>query len=390
MSPRSLTRGYKSAWSQAGADLAKKHIPKLKEFKGSDIISEAEEILNKQLTPPAKESWVTEPGFMLRQTDDFNRRTVFLSALEQKGWLQKGLAGQEIPKDVVDWAISKMRRTQGDPGALGKNPFHRGPIAGPIAAFQKYPGLFIENMADAFNDPEARGRAAVASLLGLAAMGQLLGIDVAEMYASGARPLGIDPLHPGDTLARGLGMFPATRAIGDVIKHATGTATHPFIGTPGTDFLEGDVATLAFGRYPVKALTKIGEVSREGLGKHEPESETDTRVPHTGFEDLESLVGLKSTAMTSATKAARDASRFREKAIQETRESSREKRRALDRAIRDGNQSERLRIEREMTPAQKREFYRRRKQTPYERRREQIPRNRREEFDERFRERLDR
>lgn len=386
VSPRNLGRGWKAARSAAGKKITE-HLT-LPAYKGQDIVSEAEELLTGKTKQ--KETILSEPGFPLRMTDEFNRRSVYLAALAEKGWLDKALGGATVPKDVEAWAVSKMNRTQGNPGVLGKNPFHRGPVAGPLGAFQKYPGLFLENLADAFNDKDARGKAAVASLLGLVAAGHIMGIDVAEMYFSGARPLGIDPLHPEDAARRGLTIFPAVRGVSDAVKHLAGTADHPFVGTPGKDFLEGDVATLTMGRYPVKVAKKGGEILREGLGTHQPESVTDTRVPHTGMEDLANLVGLRSERQTEAGRAGRDAARFRERAQREQREATQDKRRALEEALRSGNRQAVERARRAMSPAQLRDFERRRKQTPYERRREQIPKNRRDEFDELFRDQLDR
>ncbi|MET0742962.1 MAG: hypothetical protein ABWY78_06285 [Microvirga sp.] len=390
MSPGNLRRGWGLSLNKDVMKLIgdKLDLPK---FKGSDIVSEAEELLlqkGKQLG--TKESLASEPGFMLRWSDEINRRTVYLGALDRKGALDKFLKTGKVDADVEKWAMSKVNRTQGNPTVLGRNPFHRGPVMGPAAAFQKFPGLFLENLADAFKDPEARGRAAVASLMGLVAAGQLLGIDVGEMYFSGARPLGIDPLHPGETLKRGLSVLPAARAVQDVLAHATGTATHPVIGTPGKDFLESDLPYLVGGRYAVKFAKKGGEVLAEGLGKHMPESVTDTRAPHTGFEDLESLIGLKSTAQTEAVRAGREAAAFRDKAQREAAELTRDRRRQLEDAIRSHDRGREARIRQGMSKAEQRDFDRRRRMTPYERRREQIPRKRREEFDREFKERFTR
>jgi hypothetical protein len=286
--------------------------------------------------------------------------------------------------------MSVVRKTQGHQGPLGNNPFHKGPIAGNAASFQKFPGLFLENMVDAFNDPKTRGRAFVASMLGLVAAGRLLGISTEDLLVSGGRPLGIDVAHPMDTLRRGARIMPAGRGISDAIAHVTGTADHPFAAMPGEGFLDSDLAMLVAGRYPVKATKAISEVLREGLGTHAPETVRDTRAPHTGLEDLASLVGVKSTAAIDARDAAREASRFKRQAVEEATLKSRQGYAELERALKSGNQSDIAAARRKLSPAQLRAFDRSAKMTPYERRRTQVPKGQRDEFDKRFKDRLDR
>jgi hypothetical protein len=389
MAPGKLAAGYKAAGSKAGRELT--DFLMLPKHYGEDIVSETRELLGKPA--PAKPKGIMrrvieDPGLPLRKSDELNRRRVFLGALAQKGWLAQALKGGKIPPDVHEWALSIVRKTQGDPGAMSSNPFHRGPIMGPLTRFQKYPGIYLENLVAAFNDPEARGKAFVGAMLGLWAIGQATGIDLGEMMASGAAPLGIDPFHPGETLKRGIRVFPAGRAVMDIPTHLTGTATHPFAALPGEGFLDSDVSELLLGHYPTKFLKKGGEILEQGLGPHLPESVSDTRAAHTGLEDLANLIGANTTRQTESQAATREARRFNERARQQTRDINRDARAVLESAIRSGDRSRILAAEKGLSAVQLRDFYRRRKRSTYERLKGAAPKASRKEFEERFKERL--
>jgi hypothetical protein len=392
--PGSLRQGYAAARTEAGRTLAK-GLELLKPTDvHEDIISEAKQIAGRGDTRAARpgsiRDLVTDPGKALRASDNFNRRVVYLAALHREGALRQALRTGEVPPEADAIARSIVRRTQGNQGPLGNNPFHKGPVAGPASAFQKYPGLFLENVMDAFNDPKTRGRAFVASMLGLVAAGQLMGISTEDLLVSGGRPLGIDVAHPMDTLRRGARVLPAGRALGDIADHATGAATHPFAAAPGKGFLDSDLATLVLGRYPVKATKAIADVMREGLGPHAPANARDTRPPHTGIDDLESLVGIKSTQRVADQQAAAEASRFTREAQARKATDRRDAYDELERATKSGDQSAIAAARQKLSPSQLRAYDRSAKLSPYERRRMRVPTSDRAEFDRQFKGRLQR
>lgn len=392
VSPGNLRQGYSAARTAAGKKLTK-HLELLKPTDvHEDIISETRQLVGggdtKAARPGSLKDVLTDPGKPLRATDNFNRRVVYLSVLQREGALRAALRTGEVPPEIDKLARSIVRKTQGQPGPLSNNPFHRGPVSGVASAFQKYPGLFVENLVDAFNDPKTRGRAFVASLMGMVAVGRLMGISTEDLLISGGRPLGIDIAHPMDTLRRGVKMFPAGRALADVGAHLTGTAQHDIAAAPGSGFLESDLAELVLGRYPVKATKAVADTLRSGLGTHPSADPRDVRPEHTGLDDLASLVGLKTQSAVDARRASIDASRFSRQAQQKAADERRAAYRALDAAMQSGDRAEIAAARQKLTPSQLRAYDRTRKQTPYERRRARVPAKDRKEFDAQFKDRL--
>lgn len=393
VSPRDLKAGYGAARTSAGKKLWESVKIKRPTDIPEDIVSETRELAGKetkQAPPGSLRDVAQRPGAALQASDNLNRGVVYLAALNRKGELQNALRTGKVDPAADSFARSVMRKTQGEGGPMGNNPFHKGPIAGSASIFTKYPAIFLQNWSDAFNDPNARGRSFVLATMGLYGLARLAGIDPADLLFGGGRPLGIDPFRPVDTLKRGPRAFPVGRGIMDVADHVTGEANHPIAAMPGNGFLDSDLAQLTLGRYPTKFIKKTGEVLGQGLGTHAPESTRDTRPPHTGIDDLVSLLGLKTSSSVAASDAARQASQFAHEARSQQRQHSSDAMEEMERAYQSGDANRIAAARARLTPQQRSAFDRRARQTPYERRRQQVPKNQRDEFDRRFKEDLDR
>jgi hypothetical protein len=239
-----------------------------------------------------------DPQNMLRWTDQKNREVVYYAA--RKFAEAKGLGTEAADQ----WARQVMRKTQAEPGALGTNPFHAGPVAGSLRPFTKYPTVFTEHLVDLLKQVgqgENLGGAArfAGSLAVLSLLGQQFGIDAEDLLISGGRPLGIDPQHPGRSLERlvsGMGT-PATRGVSDVMKHITGGADHS---------LAEDLPDIAVPRYARKlkdAVTQFAgdkdvHITRGAGGK--------VRDVATPGETILNLLGLRTERQTERRHALAD------------------------------------------------------------------------------------
>lgn len=390
--PTSLRRGYRYARTPQGRALSREiELRSLvdEETNAPDdrplrVIADADGVLKVAKTV------VKDSSRPLRGTDNYNRRVSYLAALEEKGALRDALRTGRVPEAADEFARSVVRKTQGHTGPLGNNPFHRGPIGGSMKPFTKYPGLFMENVIDALNDPQARGRAAVVALLGAMMLARGTGLDFEDLLVSGGRPFGIDLTQPGslrpDRVARATW---AGRAVSDVVGHISAVAGgermgHEVVGHDFDSFLYGDLAYLLFGRYPTKLAQRGVEIAREGMGQHtgiRPSGEVD---PHQAIEDVGELVGMRSTRITKKRRTAREASEAVNRSRRAREDVGAKARRLATIAIQRGDDERLQEALAMMSPAQRRAFLRTLGRTRLERLEQQLPRAERQQFRDEF------
>ncbi len=245
-----------------------------------------------------------DPGIVMAVGDNYNRRVTYLAA---RNYAQRKLGLRGSFAD--DWAQEVVRTSQGDVGPTGFNPMWRGPVLGTLRPFQKFPALFAENLFDMLFQPNKV--TATKAILGVIGMDYLLrnvaGVDLADAFLMGGRVMGIDPRHPIESLGNliTLQTTPAGRAGADVVRHATGTATHPLAVETGSleDFLlNSDLAYLALTRYPQKALGTGYRFAKYGLGPHMKRTPSGAPDPVYALEDLLNLFGIKTTRQTRQTR----------------------------------------------------------------------------------------
>jgi hypothetical protein len=241
---------------------------------------------------------------MLRWGDNWNRQGVFLGAMDYA--LSKGAAEQR----AMEWATQVVFKTQGATGILGSNPNWRGPVMGLIAPFTKFPTLFVEQMATLFSRPgNEAGKLRIMSTLGaLMVAGEVVGIDTEDLLVSGGRPFGLDIGNPGKSIARLKSgqALPIVKGIGEGLA-----ASWQAVSGAGAGRLGEDLTTLAL----TKSVTRAGQTAREMLpqaakgnllGTHVGHDPMGAAVPHTGYEDLLNLIGLR-TQRQNETRQAYDA-----------------------------------------------------------------------------------
>ncbi len=380
VSPRSLVKAYKVSRTAAARALAKRfdaELPEVPELADEDLLETV-----RRTPSPDQGVKKHSPMKLLHVTDNYNRRVALIAGLEEAGVLDEALSGK---LDLVDpraqRAMSIMRKTQGHFGAMGNNPLYRGPVMGTIKPFTKYPFMFVERMLDAFQDPDAKGLQYVATLLGAAMAGKTIGVDLEDLLLGGGRPLGLDLTDPEETASNIISgkAFPATRAIGDALSHATGNADHSMFE---------DLPNLAVGRYPMKVADKVkNHLAVHGTGEHK--SAGGTAPEHDGYDDILSLLGLQTAARGEKLKARDEAYEFNKFAKRERDEKYRSLREEYRKASERGDRAKMRALEQQMSEGQRRSLRRSTQQKPYERLREQTPREDRKEFDRRFRDRLE-
>lgn len=291
---RRSTRGSAKNWRRSDVvqldkplDLTEEITYKGARFKNPKLQKAAEHFQN------LKEKGV-DPMALLRGTDSWNRRGVFLGAAEYA--MSKG-ANEAA---AFDWAMDVVNKTQGATGMLGSNPHWRGPVAQLLRPFMKYPTLFLEHMTDVLTKPgNSEGKARLlGTIAGLIGAGSLAGISTENLLIGGARPLGLDinPMNWDKNISKIAGaeagnIFPVVRGVKRGLEVATGRSETP---------VAPDLAAMVFGRYPIKTLDTLNEMrgaAEQGklTGVHVRHTPSGTAVPHTLPEDLMSLLGLKST-----------------------------------------------------------------------------------------------
>jgi hypothetical protein len=241
-----------------------------------------------------------DPQMWLRMTDQKNREVVYYAARTYAESQGKSVA------EADTWARQVMRKTQTEPGALGSNPFHAGPVSGSLRPFTKYPTVFTEHIIDtlkqASHGQNVGGAARLAATLGgLTLLGKATGIDMEDLLISGGRPLGLDISHPQRSIERiATGeATPTSRGVLDLMQHLRGEADHG---------LGEDAAGLAIPRYPRKLAEAVGHFQTEGSeGVHVKRGAggkiKDVTTPN---ETLLNLLGLRTTRQTQRRHALSD------------------------------------------------------------------------------------
>jgi hypothetical protein len=390
MKPSSLRAAWKLARTAEGRSLAGKvNLERLIDMPAEDVTN----ILTGRPRTEAPKPWYRDPDAPMRLTDNLNRRRVYLGMLKEQGWLERALAGEEIPAAIEERALSVMRKTQGHPGAMGSNPYMRGPVGGSVKPFQKFPGLMLETVIDVFNDPQtAPYRKYVLALAGLTMTANLSGIDFEDLFVGG-RPLGIDVSSPA-AFARSVkpgrlvGQLPVVRFLKDAVGHLDEffggpPMGHSVVTMPGFGYLDSDASLLFPGRYPTKFIKRTSSLLEEGLGGHRA-TVGSTRPTHTGLDDLESLVGLKSTDAGDRNQARDEAAAWMARDSRARTARLRDAYSELEQALRDNDPAAVADAQSRLTPEQRRRFMKRYRQTPYQRLLERVPKDRRREFNERF------
>jgi hypothetical protein len=294
----------------------------------------------------------------MRMSDTKNRKDVFLGAMYHAR--KQGLT----PEQAHEWAMEVTAQTQGTPGELGANPFHR--QLGPLRMFTKYPAIWGQWFADIASHPDpAVRRRGVGMMLGVGAVGAAAGVNVLPI------------LFPRMGLSS-----PALKGAKDVLSHVPGQT----LVDPADHGLGEDLDPRTAFRYPAKVAKEATDVSRYGLGEHpEFDKSGNPRGEHSAWTGFLSLLGVDTTAKTAAADARNKAFDFTADATRKRAIESRENRGDLRDAIERGDRAAAADIARKMSPQQVRDFYRRNGKSPYQLMLERVPVKDRPEFERRFR-----
>ena len=247
-----------------------------------------------------------DPNFLLVGSDNWNRRGVFLGAMEQA-------RAQGATEDAArEWALQIVRKTQGSSGtrmALS-NPKYRGALSMLVKPFTRYPSLFLESAYDAAMRRDA-GTVRMATTFGaITAAGMALNIGLGEALTGGARPLGIDLTKPKESFEKIVSgdAMPAVRGAKDLYRHVTGTPQkHELVSLKSwDDFMDSDLPSVFPGRYPTKVAQEVGDFARYGTGTHPARTGSGFSKPHSGYESLLNLLGMKSGDQIADQKATRE------------------------------------------------------------------------------------
>lgn len=298
----------------------------------------------------------------LRASDVKNRKDVYLGAMYHAR--KQGLD----PAQAHEWAMEITTQTQGWPGELGSNPFHR--QLGPLRMFTKYPSIWSQWAADIAThpDPVVRRRG-LAMMLGVPIAGAAFGINALSFLIP----------RVGFSL-------PAAEGAKDLASHIpgvnqlTGPADHP---------LSEDLTPTNALRYPGKVLKETKDFGRYGFGTHkEFDAGGSPKGEHSAWTGFLSLLGIESTERTGNRAVRDEAYDFITDRGQRATQEGREHRRDLREAIESGDTEAAAEAARQMSPAQIRDFYRRHNKTPYQLMLERVPKKDRAEFERRFKQRF--
>lgn len=293
-------------------------------------------------------------------SDTKNRKDVYLGVLQHAR--KQGLN----PKEAHEFAMEITAQTQGQPGELGANPFHR--QLGPLRMFTKYPGVWAQWVADIAThpDPAVRRRG----------LGYMLGVPAA------AAGMGINAMSI--VFPRLLLTAPAAMAAWDLASHTPGVNQI----TGKADHTLGDDAKTPV-RYPAKVGHEVKDFLRYGAGTHpEFDSSGNPRGSHEGWEGFLSLLGVDSMHKTDATAARNEAYGFTADSKRRQTMEGKENKHDLREAIESGDHAAAAEAAAKMSPAQVREFYRRNGKTPYQIMLERVPKADRPAFEQRFKSQL--
>lgn len=365
VSPRNMVRGFHAARLPEAKKIFGELALELKKPVDTDSVGELLGVAKGGGTAAGPDS-----SALMRKTDNWNRRWTFFSALAEEGALEGVFEGKPDPKAVAK-AERVMRLTQGESGPMSGAPMFRGPVGGSLKPFMKFPNLMIENFIDAMTGEAKYPKTAVLTMASIALAGAAYGLDMTDILVGGARPLGLDPIHPSRLQAppvvKGLAragqyLSGEKRLMGDFFP--TSTNIDEILGT--------DAAYMALGRYPTKAIGTV----RNLAGSDDP------------VGDLASLVGLTTHDRAEKRDTKIEAREFQREAQQEATSQSRRTRDALEKATKRGDEDAIGELQQLLNPRQLREFRRNLSRGDLERIRRNVPLAQRPEFDRRFGEAL--
>lgn len=365
VSPRNMVRGFHAARLPEADKIFKELALELKKPVDTDSVGELLGVAKEGGTAAGPDS-----SALMRMTDNWNRRWTFFSALAEEGALDDVISGKGNPEAVAK-AERVMRLTQGESGPMSGAPMFRGPVGGSLKPFMKFPNLMIENFIDAMTGEAKYPKTAVLTMGSIALAGAAFGLDMTDILVGGARPLGLDPLHPRRMQAPPIAK--AAMRAGEYLSGDKRLMGDFFPTSTNIDeILQTDAAYLTLGRYPVKAIDTVRNIG----GSDDP------------LGDLASLVGLTTSDRADTRDTKKEANEFAREAQQETTAQSRRTRQALEKATKRGDEDAVDELEQLLNPRQLREFRRNLSRGDLERIRRRVPLANREEFDRRFGEAL--
>ncbi len=309
----------------------------------------------------------------LRASDVRNRKDVYMSAIIATR--QQGLT----PAEAHEWAMEITAQTQGTPGELGNNPFHR--HLGPLRMFTKYPAVWAQWLTDIAThpDPGVRRRG-MGYFLGFSAVGAVTGINVMNL------------LFP--RLMPGAAAYDATK---DLVSHLPGLnkLTGPADHTLSEDLDPRRGGKAAIGRYPAKVWKEAEHFANpkggERFGTHvERTPEGAIRSEHSAWDGFLSLLGQSSQKKADDQDAINDAYTWIADRQRTDNIASRMSKQELQDAIEGGDREAAAKAAAKLTPDQRRAFYQKRNKDVYRRMLERVPRRHRAEFEREFQGRIPR
>lgn len=298
----------------------------------------------------------------LKASDVRNRKDAYLSAIIATR--AQGLN----PKQAHEFAMEVTAQTQGTPGELGANPFHR--QLGPLRMFTKYPSIWGQWLIDIAThpDPGVRRRG-VGYFLGFGAAGAVTRISVGNMLFPRLMVSGV-----------------AAAAALDLAKHIPGL--NAIVGKPDhtlSEDLDPRRGARSVARYPVKAGRELLHFGEYGFGPHaDTKADGTPRGEHSAWEGFLSLLGLKSSRQAAEQKSLDEAYDWIAEKSRRRGIESRQAKQDLQRAIEASDNDAASVARKNLSPAQLRSFYKRRQQDRFQQLRERVPPADRPEFDRRF------
>jgi hypothetical protein len=313
----------------------------------------------------------------LAKTDLHNRRVSYLAAHDYA--IDNGAS----TATAHQWAMAVTRKTQGDPSSLGRSPILRGPFIGMMTPFTKYPTMFTAHMADVWQQPDVAGKQRMfGTLAALVGLGALMGVDLNDLLISGGRPLGLDPMHPGQSTKRLLqgDAFPMVRAAKQVGALTRG---------------EVDLSDLAAGatvpRYAKQTYQGAKQLATYP-GPAYPQYDPKTGVllgDRTAGEIGLNAVGVRTRRQTNRRQTLRDFFDRARSLEQEHRQTRTDAYAAIGEALDTGDPDAAAEAMRQVPDASAlKQFLRRRNVPPEVRRKQQLPRALRSTLDREFSERF--
>lgn len=302
----------------------------------------------------------------LKASDVRNRKDAYLAAMYAAK--KQGLSSSA----ANEFAMEVTAQTQGTPGELGSNPFHR--HLGPLRMFTKYPAIWGQWVADIAShpDPGVRRRG-VGYFLGMAVVGAATGVSVGNIL--------FPRIVPTATAGKAVKDF-ASHMPG--LDRLTGKPDHTL--SEDLDPRRGGTALM---RYPSKAFHELEHFGHEGFGEHADRRPDGTvKSTHTAMEGFMSLLGLKSERQADEQATLNDAYDWIAEKTRRHNIESRQSKQDLQNAIESGDRAGVAAATKGLSRDQLRSFYKRRQADRYSLLRERVPKADRAEFDRRYRDKL--